>query len=388
MTKAPMAAHLDAAALKEHAAQRLEDIAVELWGTDTVRRRTPTAIRFGTKGSKVVHLEGSMRGMFTDFEAGLSGDVFEIWARVHLGLRSARTDFPAVIESLAGFLGVADGAPTFSHRGHRDATINPAVLQKRAADARTIQRIVEASRPVHEVGATPYLASRGIIAVPRTPDLRWLPAAAISHADVAAIYKPNGLSPPDRVGHAALVCLSRNGERNVTGLQRILLERSGHRKANVPIQKPSLGTLHGAVLMLPGTKGQGDDAPILIAEGPETALSLWCATGCTTWATLGSLSSGAPLNSAQPVILCRDVDLPESPADIALTRYADKLIADGHPVRIATPPRARSKGWDFNDVLCHPDLGSQSIKTAIRHAPLHISLKACTAHETRPRHRD
>jgi putative DNA primase/helicase len=51
--------------------------------------------------------------------------------------------------------------------------------------------------------------------------------------------------------------------------------------------KNTLGPVKGAAVRLPGRTG----APLLIAEGPETGLSLWASTGCETWIGLGSIGN-------------------------------------------------------------------------------------------------
>src|SRR5262249_32917750 len=95
----------------------------------------------------------------------------------------------------------------------------------------------------------------------------------------------------------------------------------------------------------------GCNPPILIADGPETALSVWCATGHETWAALRSLS-GLTLPADRPVAVCRDDDPAQSPADKALHKSMAAWRASGIDFRVATPwPIRRGDRTDFNDTI-------------------------------------
>jgi len=59
--------------------------------------------------SLVIELDGARAGMWIDFATGEGGDILDAWARVmHL---DARHDFPAVMSSVAQWLGVPDHIP-------------------------------------------------------------------------------------------------------------------------------------------------------------------------------------------------------------------------------------------------------------------------------------
>ncbi len=62
--------------------------------------------------SLVIELDGARAGMWINFATGEGGDILDAWARVmHL---DARHDFPAVMSSVAQWLGVPD-QPTERH---------------------------------------------------------------------------------------------------------------------------------------------------------------------------------------------------------------------------------------------------------------------------------
>ena len=110
----------------------------------------------------------------------------------------------------------------------------------------------------------------------------------------------------------------------------------------------------GAVVRLPGLP----DGVVLHAEGAETALSLWVATGYETRITLGNII-GAELASDRVNVICRDDDREGSAADTllcnALARWRDR----GAAVVIATPwPDRRGDRSDFNDTIRAGGIGA------------------------------
>lgn len=87
---------------------------------------------------------------------------------------------------------------------------------------------------------------------------------------------------------------------------------------------------------------------LVIAEGIETALSVYVATGLPTWAALstsGMLNVKVPpLEITQKIIIAADGD---KAGENAAYKTADKLINESYQVSIALAPQAK----DFNDLL-------------------------------------
>ena len=109
-----------------------------------------------------------------------------------------------------------------------------------------------------------------------------------------------------------------------------------------------------AAVRLPGTQ------PLVLAEGVETALSIWQATGQETWACLGiSNIASAPVPEKATVIVARDGDARESKADRQIWKTIQTLQADGIEVSVAMPP----EGKDFNDLLQHQ--GGDAVRALI-----------------------
>ncbi|MFK7945764.1 MAG: toprim domain-containing protein [Paracoccaceae bacterium] len=361
----------DRDAVRRAATARLEEIAAHVWPDDVHVRRAGSSIRYGTKGARVVHVEGPMAGRYADWEAGHHGDVFDLWARAALGLASAAQDFPRVLRDLAGFLGVgAEDKRCPSDRMKEPSQADGRRVREAArltANTVAIRLMVEAAGPVEGSIAMHYLARRGLKRTGNVHDLRFLPARSVTREALAGLYAEAETNPPAWLDLPALLCLARDGTGCITGVQRILLSKDGGAKARTPVPKPATGRLAGAALHLGRAEGRGAADPILIAEGPETALSLWQATGFETRAVLGGFSGDIPLpEPGPPVLLCHDADPPGSPAEDARAAAIAALRSAGHDVRPVAPPGAKHDGWDFNDVLRDASLGEEAIRSAVR----------------------
>ncbi|MEI7608797.1 MAG: toprim domain-containing protein, partial [Rhodospirillaceae bacterium] len=132
--------------------------------------------------------------------------------------------------------------------------------------------------------------------------------------------------------------------QNIVGVHRTFMAPSGTGKADVTPSKKSLGPVAGGAVWL-----SPQATTICVAEGIETALSCFQATGI---ACVAALSTGGmrklllpPLPLASEVIIAADNDPPGIEAARAT---AQRWHLDGRRVRIATPP---TPGTDFNDLL-------------------------------------
>jgi phage/plasmid primase-like uncharacterized protein len=162
---------------------------------------------------------------------------------------------------------------------------------------------------------------------------------------------------PDAIGyHAgerALVCKVTDSRGWVVAVHCIYLDAEGHNAIAEGGRKKKItrGHLRGGVVRLPGRDLTG---PLLIAEGLETALSAWAATGYATIVTLSGLSRLPSLPPGRPIIILRDDDKPGSPADRAFRKALDRWDSQQPrpAVEIALPwPDRRADKSDFNDVL-------------------------------------
>src|SRR5262249_16101121 len=128
------------------------------------------------------------------------------------------------------------------------------------------------------------------------------------------------------------------------------------------------GLLAGAAVRFPGDH---DTGTVILAEGPENALSVWQSTRQHTWALLGPRWGDAPVPAGAEIILERDNDLHGSPADRALINGAERMGERGVVVRIATPTQYEDPKSDFNDMLRRDGekAVASTIADAVEYAP-------------------
>lgn len=126
------------------------------------------------------------------------------------------------------------------------------------------------------------------------------------------------------------------------GVHRTWLRPDGSGKAAVKPQKAALGPISGGAVRLAPTLSE----KIILAEGIETGLSVFQATGVATWATLGTSGlRGLRLpDCVREAIIAADSD---EPGERAACQAAARFMHEGRKVRIARPSGAK----DFNDRL-------------------------------------
>lgn len=321
---------------------RIADLAFEFLGKPNEALSSRSQLRFGSKGSLAVEIHGPKIGEWYDHEENVGGGPLELiayqeripsleaidWARRWLGFRRAqpRRELPPT-----GLI------PDRSHS-------KPSMLSDDALDALRERKIAAITSSTEEILGTPgdlYLRSRGI-----TKDL------------------PDCVRFRQRAfgEYGALVALATDTEGRVLAVQQTYLTDAGT-KAPVPVVKRTNAAISGwaarAAVQFPGSR------PIILAEGVETALSIWQATGRETWACLGISNIGnAPIPETAAVVIARDGDASDSKANRQLEKAIRALTVRGHSVSVASPP----KGQDFNDVLTSQ--GSDAIRELIDRASL------------------
>jgi putative DNA primase/helicase len=150
-------------------------------------------------------------------------------------------------------------------------------------------------------------------------------------------------------------------------VQRVLLKADGTKISREeaalltpPTNKITNGVQEGcAVILTAITPG-----PLLLAEGPETGLSVWASTGAETWIALGSMARLDLPRSDWRMVACRDDDKRYSPADRTITRAVRDWRKAGIDITAATPWRVRRyDGSDFNDLIKAE--GAQAVRDAV-----------------------
>ncbi len=312
---------------------RTEELFEYLLGAHNSRLSTGAERRWGTRGSFSVELTAAKRGLWFDHEAGEGGDAFDLIQREH------RLSFKKALAWARNWLGDADGHPPGFHSRPKPAA-HEAVPDETEAKRARAKSLWDAGVPINGTPAETYLRARGIDP-PEWPDrLRW-----------------------SRTTKELLVRLDQS-EGSFSALQRIRLNPDGSAIANSEGRKIklSLGPVKGAAAKF----GVGANGPLIIAEGPETALSLWSATGYETWAICGVIGQAnlATVPLDRLIVACPDDDPRKAQAVTQAKKAIRRWQREGRKVVIATPfPELRQNKSDFNDALV--ELGPKHVRHRI-----------------------
>lgn len=184
------------------------------------------------------------------------------------------------------------------------------------------------ARPLDGTLAETYLREHRHVSVPISPRaLKCMPRAHAGWAVPALIAAVQGL------------------DGRVTAVQCTYLNPDTGAKADVRAPRKIFGRMHnGAVrLHMPDRSGL-----LGLAEGVETALSVFELTGIPCWATLGAhrLARIALPPDVREVHIFRDNDLA---GESAATAAANLYLAEGYKVFLSHPGNAKHK--DMNDLL-------------------------------------
>ncbi len=160
----------------------------------------------------------------------------------------------------------------------------------------------------------------------------------------------------EKVGQfPAMVCAIRDVNGKLITLHRTYLSGGG-RKANVQNVKkmmpvPKGLSLTGAAIPL----GKPIDGVLGVAEGLETALSVFRITKIPTWSTVNAhmMENFEAPPSVKTVLIWADKDLSQA-GEISANILAERLKAQGIRVFVISPHDPipyKAKGVDWNDVL-------------------------------------
>lgn len=319
--------------------KRVGELVEHLQGTGrNLSQSNKKTWRFGSKGGLAVEVSGPDIGRITPFDGDGKGRT-----PLQYICDTLRCPMPKAIEWAADWLGLSVSQKTRSNdqeqrlrrrlEKERRETERKEEVDRDIREARA-KRIWDASQAVSGTQPEKYLTSRGITAA--------LPEACRFHPALGYFDQTDYGKWP------CLVLAATDNSGRVRAIQRIYLDREKPEKAALPSPKKTLGSTEGAAVRFP--RRHGDE--LVLAEGPETGLSVWQAWGRETWVALGSISKlvdVAPAN--RPIIIARDADTPGSPADKALMKAVRAMIERGLEVQTALPPRPQEPGFDFNDAL-------------------------------------
>ena len=311
--------------------------------------------RFGKNGAIAMKMHGEKRGLWNDHSAGVGGDLFDLVAITRCGLLSAKDDFPQVLDEAGRMTGQASGRDAW--RGFSKPAPPPeekteeADRDRRTWHAATVMALIDRITPAAGTPAAAYLARRGVTDLPET-GMGWLPPVP----DVRALLNPRS---------GALLVWALNAAGWPTGGQRILVTRRG-RPSQARARKPCFGRVGGCPARFPAREGNGA-APLVVAEGPESALSVRQATGHEAWAVFGVGNfQTAPLPKGRTVILSPDRDARDSKAGRAFARAVYLQRERDVDLLIAEAPEPEGSKKDLNDTLKRA--GNDAVRAAIEAA--------------------
>ena len=311
---------------------------------------------WGNKGSFKLELAGKKCGLWFDHEAGEGGDLLKLIQR-----RVTGNSFPQAVAWARDWLGWPPEGP------------GPDQSAQDKARKREAERIAQAEASRQQAEAEAALEAQQRV---RKAQERWGRAVLIQDGDPADLYlrKTRRIAPvkawPSAVkfqsGHdPAAIFAATNLDGTVTAVQVITLTLAGEKRpvGSQKTDKWSHGVLKGSAVRLPGPS----DRPLLLAEGPETGLSVWAATGYETWVALGGNIASIALPKDRRVILCADDDARSSQSRKKAKKLVRDLKAEGHDVVEAMPWEIhREDKTDFNDVMKF--YGPEAVKARISHA--------------------
>jgi hypothetical protein len=321
----------DLPAIKAALAGSIEALCLDLMGKPAEGGKR--AWRYGRAGSLKVEIAGRKAGTWFSHEETIGGGPLD------LVMRARGVDFREAVEWARGWIGGSiQSAPQVDHqRLHEDELREEAA---RIAHARAMWGGAG--------GVVGTLAARYLVETRAIPLGAVLDAAA---ADVIRFHPAYATSPDVRASRRgpAVLFKATDPSGELVAIQAVRLDPETGGKITRTNAKITNGVLsrRGGAVRLPG-----EGSPI-IAEGPETGLSVWASTRRPVLIALGGIAKmigAVPRGST--VTLARDGDPAGSPADLALGRAADELVAAGVRVLVAPPPAFEDlKKADFNDVL-------------------------------------
>lgn len=409
----------DLDALRKALAERAEEVAIALLGKPNRAMSSRRELRFGRRGSLSIALVGEHIGHFFDHEAGAGGDM------LGLVMREQNCDFAGALAWARGFLRWPEpetGPPV--DLLHPNSIVfatgkyAPPVDPKAAATAIAAQEAAKAAmaakrerEEAEERARTGAVLSRVKRFWDEAETVEWTPAE-VYLVEIRKIVGVPGF-PASAVrfhaGERAVLVAATDDGGKLVGIQLIRLSKDGKKLADGQgkLAKQSYGPVGSGVVRLPARPDCRHPEALLLAEGPETGLTTWAATGCETWVTLGSMAKRTP-PTGRLVVVCRDDDDPRKGSEksaggsgedddgkrgrlrsnvhFRIRKAVAGWRAQGLDVAIADPFSVRRmNGADFNDLAQEAGMAAvrERIEGAILLAQAVVEIELPAADEAR-----
>ena len=328
-----------------------EELFCFLIGQRPTKRKKPR-IYFHNRQSLAVHITGTRCGQWIDRESGQGGDIFKA-----IGFFGNIEDFAAQVDWAANWLELLPFDPEGitkidsqrvqerleAERKARQERVKEETAKEQAeVDKKREWALViwNNSAPVINGSAGDiYLRNeRKLPIVAYPPCVRWSPKY---HALVFAITAEDG-----SINAIQLVAVTIDGKKNS---EYVWFKNDLESKR----AKNTFGSIGNGVFRLPGPS----DGPLIICEGPETALSAWVA-GYEVYAFIGPIRLDRVPSLAErgrKVVIGLDDDKNTNKNAKAIyerKRKIKKLCRDGYDVVGVKPfDKRREDKSDFNDLI-------------------------------------
>lgn len=346
--------------LAKRARNEAEAFATYIIG-DKPRYRSSREVRFYENQSLVVFISGSKQGKFKSFvddSPTARGDLFDLWRYVRGG---SPHDAVMGYKSFAGLVDADPNTKVVVNNGPSKEELERQEKEDIAKKMRTASWIWKNASPTdgREEGLK-YLKGRGITIEPNPETVRF---RTLSKADLEKMGITGKAVPDTPV--TSIIFKATNNKGQISAVQQILTTNGVKANKNNPELenvKRTNGNLIGASVLL----GEiGEDGKMIMAEGPETALSLHQATGIATMITLGTSNYTNVFipKSVKTLIIATDMDKSGVGLGAAL-KAAQHWSRHGiENVGIAIP---RTEDGDFNDIL--QAKGNDAVAQAVKKA--------------------
>lgn len=321
--------------------------------------RGQNSIRFYPRGSLVVTTGGRNKGTFYNFsDESQKGSMIDLWMTLKGG-----SAYDALMAG-CDFLGMSR-----DDLNKAAAAIPPKdPKEEEAEEKQRVEKRLRTARWLWDTASNKdgreeglaYLRNRGIHMDPPPDRMRF---RKLTKEDLVKMNYDPALIPDTPV--TAIVLRATNAQGDTTAVQQILTAEGVKLSKIVPDignVKKTNGELTGSAVKFGDPKAE----EVILAEGPETAMSIHAVTGKAVWVTLGT-SNYTTLQIPRHVkrlLIAADIE-PWGTGMAAAIRAKQHWEAAGVPeVGIAIPPVPPGKdSSDFNDVL--QDLGPEALIKAV-----------------------
>jgi hypothetical protein len=311
-----------------------ENIIKKTLGEPNSALSSKTSWRYGKKGSLSISLDQDKRGLWHNFETGEKGNLFQLLQK-NTGL-SKRDLYKycarklGLASSIIPRVAAVKAKPAKAKTVNEDSSLTNE-QRKRVAFA---NKLVKQSLDVRGTLAERYLKEHRGIKKDIPKSFR---------------YHPNLFSKINNQACPALLVIAKSPKGEIQAVQAIYLDRRTANKADVNVQKQTFGLVKNALVDI--YQPNSPTGFVLVAEGPETGLSLREAIvdmNIKVSLSISNFSSIASNIKEKNVVLCLDNDGTNTATD-KLIEHSSKILKDEDKSVWLNKPKEINK--DYNDIL-------------------------------------